>query len=81
MIGAVSAELTNDPSVQIRLHRTIAEGPYVAIHSVWSAGGEDYVYVDIWRVENGKLVEHWDHKQTALKKPANTMFNGPDADI
>ncbi|OYU37912.1 MAG: hypothetical protein CFE33_18620 [Pseudorhodobacter sp. PARRP1] len=83
LIGAVSAELTNDPSVKIRLHRTMAEGPYVAIHSVWSAGGEDYVYVDIWRVENGKLVEHWDHKQTALKEPANTntMFNGPDANI
>ncbi|WP_170330248.1 nuclear transport factor 2 family protein [Ruegeria arenilitoris] len=84
LIKAVSGELTADPDVQVDLYRTIAEDDYVAIHSVWTtSSGEQYVYVDIWRVENGLLVEHWDHYQQvpAESANANTMFQGPAADI
>ncbi|WP_120499493.1 nuclear transport factor 2 family protein [Roseovarius sp. EL26] len=84
LIKAVAGELTADPDVQVDLYRTIAEGPYVAIHSVWTtSGGEQYVYVDIWRAENGQLVEHWDHYQQVPGDAANanTMFQGPAADI
>ncbi|MEH6444330.1 MAG: nuclear transport factor 2 family protein [Oceanospirillaceae bacterium] len=84
LLSAVAGELTNDPGVKIEILRTIAEGDYVAIHSAWTtSSGETYVYVDVWRVAGGKLVEHWDHYQQAPEKSANlnTMFEGPNADI
>ena len=84
LLAAVAGELTNDPDIKIEILRTIAEGPYVAIHSAWTTStDETYVYVDIWRVEDGKLVEHWDHYQQSPEKPANTntMYQGPEADI
>ncbi len=84
LIKAVAGELTADPNVKVDLYRTIAEDDYVGIHSVWTTSdGSQYVYVDIWRAENGKLVEHWDHYQTAPKESANnnTMYQGPDANI
>lgn len=82
MLKAVAGELTADPDVQVDLYRTIAEDDYVAIHSVWTTSeGEQYVYVDIWRVEDGALVEHWDHYQQAPEEAANdnTMYQGPTA--
>lgn len=84
MIKAVAGELTADPDVQIDLYRTIAEDDYVAIHSVWTqSNGDQYVYVDIWRAEDGILVEHWDHYQQVPAESANenTMYQGPEADI
>lgn len=84
MIAAVARELIADPGVDVALYRTIAEGPYVAIHSVWTGSkGAQYVYVDIWRVEKGKLVEHWDHYQQVPAESANgnTMYQGPQANI
>lgn len=84
LVKAVAGELIADPDVQVDLYRTIAEGPYVAIHSVWTtSGGDQYVYVDIWRAEGGKLVEHWDHYQQVPAESANenTMFQGPEANI
>ncbi|MGR5558807.1 nuclear transport factor 2 family protein [Vibrio fortis] len=84
LIKAVAGELTADPDVKVDLYRTIAEGPYVAIHSVWTTSdGAEYVYVDIWREENGLLVEHWDHYQQVPKQSANknTMYQGPGANI
>lgn len=84
LIKAVAGELTADPDVKVDLYRTIAEGPYVAIHSVWTTSdGSEYVYVDIWREKNGMLVEHWDHYQQVPAKSANknTMYQGSDANI
>lgn len=84
LIKAIAGELTADPGVRVDIYRTIAEGPYVAIHSVWTTSdGAEYVYVDIWRAEDGKLVEHWDHYQQVPEKAANanTMYQGPEANI
>ena len=84
LMEAISGELTADPDVTIDIYRTISEGPYAAIHSVWTTSDKaQYVYVDIWREENGKLVEHWDHYQKvpALSANKNTMYQGPDANI
>lgn len=84
LIKAIAGELTADPGVQVDIYRTIAEDDYVAIHSLWTtSSGEEYVYVDIWRAEDGKLVEHWDHYQQVPAESANTntMYQGPEADI
>lgn len=85
LLSALEKELNTNPDVEVRLHRTIAEDDFVAIHSTWDYGSEIYVYVDIWRVEDGLLIEHWDHSQVVKPdaKPANnnTLYLGPDVNL
>lgn len=38
----------------------VAEGNFVFIASDAIMGGEPWAFFDLWRVENGKIVEHWD---------------------
>ncbi|CCO48640.1 conserved hypothetical protein [Vibrio nigripulchritudo SOn1] len=70
-------------TTEIKVLRTIAEDDYVAIHSSWATTDENGevstdVYIDIWRTENGKLVEHWDHYQTMSP---NLDFTGPEVNM
>lgn len=69
-------------SNQVQILRVVAEGPYAALHSLWTVGGQQVLYVDLWRIEGGKLVEHWDQFQNVPPTAANTntMHAGPDAD-
>ncbi|MGM0385709.1 MAG: nuclear transport factor 2 family protein [Actinomycetota bacterium] len=42
------------------LHRTVAEGDFVLTHSEGSIGGERHSFCELWRVEDGHVVELWD---------------------
>jgi len=44
-------------------HRTVAEGQFVLTHSEGTFGGEPMAYFDLFRVEQGRIVEHWDVMQ------------------
>jgi len=64
----------------------MAEGDYVMVHGRFSGGGSPTrIVVDILRVEEGRLVEHWDVMQdeatSAESKSALPMFGDrfPDA--
>lgn len=50
------------PNAKGNIRRVLADGDLVAVHAHWtglvSENGD--VGVDLFRVENGKLVEHWD---------------------
>jgi predicted SnoaL-like aldol condensation-catalyzing enzyme len=50
------------PGARNEIKRVIAEGDLVAlhVHSVVIPGSPGRQIVDIFRVENGKVVEHWD---------------------
>ncbi len=50
------------PGARNEVKRVIAEGDLVAlhVHSVVIPGSPGRQIVDIFRVENGKVVEHWD---------------------
>ena len=56
----------------------VGEGDYVVLHShsTRKPGDRGLAVVDIFRLENGKIVEHWDVVQEVPEKSANnnTMF-------
>ena len=43
-----------------RIHRTVADGQFVLTHSEGRIAGARHAYFELWRVEDGKLVEMWD---------------------
>lgn len=66
------------PQLNFAFKRCIAEGDYVVLHShITTAPGErGTAVVDIFRMEGGKMVEHWDVLQEVPEKVenTNTMF-------
>jgi predicted SnoaL-like aldol condensation-catalyzing enzyme len=66
------------PQSHNEIKRVIAEGDLVVlhVHSVREPGTRGRAIVDIFKVEDGKIVEHWDVIQDVPEKSANdnTMF-------
>jgi predicted SnoaL-like aldol condensation-catalyzing enzyme len=64
--------------VNINSH-LLVQGKYFAIHHRLYTNPKDpgRVFMDIWRVENGKMVEHWDIIQPVDQNPKNdnTMWS------
>ena len=62
------------------IKRAIADGDLVALllHSKSTKKDLGLAVVDIFRLENGKIVEHFDVVQSVPEKTANgsTMFDG-----
>ncbi|MDO4908419.1 MAG: nuclear transport factor 2 family protein [Corynebacterium sp.] len=42
------------------VHMVLAQGDFVLAVSEGTLGNEPTAYYDLWRVENGKIAEHWD---------------------
>lgn len=59
-----------------KLHRIIAEGNFVLTQSEGEMNGKRVAFYDLHRIENGKVVEHWDTMQEvpATSKNKNGMF-------
>lgn len=57
-------------------HRSIAEGSFVLLHSEGQIGGAPHAFFDLFRVEAGRIVEHWDVVQPVPSEMAhdNGMF-------
>jgi predicted SnoaL-like aldol condensation-catalyzing enzyme len=53
------------PALHVEARRLVAEGDYVVahVHGVRAPGQRGLAIVDIFRLEDGKLVEHWDVMQ------------------
>jgi predicted SnoaL-like aldol condensation-catalyzing enzyme len=66
------------PDVRLDIKRVIAEGDLVVTHShlILKPGEPGQALADFFRVENGKVVEHWDVVQDVPQTSANsnTMF-------
>jgi predicted SnoaL-like aldol condensation-catalyzing enzyme len=43
-----------------RIHQVLGEGNFVLVVSEGSFGGQHTSFYDLFRVENGKIAEHWD---------------------
>jgi len=54
-----------DMGIAIDTHRMIAEGDLVVLHSTYTNaqifGAETMIAFDVFRVEDGKVAEHWDN--------------------
>lgn len=48
--------------------KVMGQGNHVVAYSKVNLGGQDYAYFDIYRLENGKIVEHWDNKESMPAK-------------
>jgi predicted SnoaL-like aldol condensation-catalyzing enzyme len=62
------------PNSKSEIKRAIAEGDLVVlhVHSTREPGQRGRAIVDIFRLENGKIVEHWDVIQDVPETAANT---------
>jgi predicted SnoaL-like aldol condensation-catalyzing enzyme len=62
------------PQASADIKQVIAEGDTVVVHSLWKESPEDagQAVVDIFRVDKGKIVEHWDVSQDIPENPANS---------
>jgi predicted SnoaL-like aldol condensation-catalyzing enzyme len=62
------------PSSKSEIKRVFAEGDYVIlhVHAVREPGQRGSAIVDIFKIENGKVVEHWDVVQPIPDKAANS---------
>jgi predicted SnoaL-like aldol condensation-catalyzing enzyme len=59
------------PRARSEIKRAFADGDYVILH-VHSVRERGVAIVDIFRLESGKVVEHWDVIQPIPEKPANS---------
>ena len=62
------------PNSHSEIKRAFADGDYVIlhVHAVREPGARGSAIVDIFKLENGKIVEHWDVVQPIPEKSANT---------
>jgi predicted SnoaL-like aldol condensation-catalyzing enzyme len=62
------------PDSHNEVKHVFADGDYVIlhVHSVREKGSRGRAIVDIFKLEDGKIVEHWDVVQDVPEKSANT---------
>lgn len=75
----------DNPQSRAVIHRVIVDGDLVVlhVHSQKTPSDPGQAVIDIFRVENGKIVEHFDVIQEvpdAATANGNTMFDGSKAD-
>lgn len=77
-LGAALAALAeqNIQMIYTTVHQVLAQGNYVLAVSEGTFGGAPTSYYDLWRVENGKIAEHWDVMETIADKSAWQNDNG-----
>jgi len=62
------------PQAHSEIKRVFADGDYVIlhVHAIREPGTRGRAIIDIFRLENGKVVEHWDVSQDVPEKAANS---------
>lgn len=76
MLGAL--DHLKEIGLKVNVKRALVDGDYVALHSVYDFFGPKIGF-DIFRFENGLIVEHWDNLQEMVEKTPShhTMIDGP----
>ncbi|HEY7992430.1 MAG TPA: nuclear transport factor 2 family protein [Stellaceae bacterium] len=74
LAGFVAYLKSKSPDFKVELLREFADGDYVVTH-VWGHNGASdrgFIAMDIFRLDNGKVVEHWDSVQPIPEKAQNS---------
>ena len=77
-LGAALAALAEQGVQMIydQTHMVLAQGNFVLAVSEGTFGGAPTSYYDLWRVENGKIAEHWDVMETIADQSTWQNQNG-----
>jgi predicted SnoaL-like aldol condensation-catalyzing enzyme len=62
------------PKQKIEFKHVTADGDIVILHSRYQMVGKEWRFIDIYRVENDKLAEHWD---AMMQMPDTRANNNP----
>jgi predicted SnoaL-like aldol condensation-catalyzing enzyme len=62
------------PQQKIGFKHVAAEGDIVFLHSRYEMAGKEWRFIDIYRVADNKLVEHWD---AMMPMPGDRANNNP----
>ena len=81
--GALQAMAENGITMEYsKIHKVLGEGNFVLTVSEGAFADAATSFYDLFRVENGKIVEHWDVMETILSesewKNSNGKFNFPN---
>lgn len=73
-VGYVHTMRGRYPALRLEIKRTVAEGDLVVTHSRFelTPGSAGLAVADIWRVVDGRIVEHWDVIQPVPDQSANS---------
>lgn len=77
-LGAALAALAEQgiQMVYNEVHQVLAQGNFVLSVSEGTFAGKPTAYYDLWRIENGKIAEHWDVMETIADKDTWQNQNG-----
>jgi predicted SnoaL-like aldol condensation-catalyzing enzyme len=79
---AFAAEIASSPAADITIYRTLVDGDFVLLHSRYESVGRyggPVVAFDLFRFNDGKIVEHWGGQQpeTPPNLSGRTEADGP----
>ena len=66
-----------------KTHRLLQDGDFIVFHNSYNNaeafGAKEVVTFDLWRMENGKVAEHWDAVTPLVKETASgrSQTDGP----
>jgi predicted SnoaL-like aldol condensation-catalyzing enzyme len=69
--NAAKAWFTGAPKQKVDIQHLSADGDLVFIHTRAIMGDKTFSVIDIFRLDNGKIMEHWDVIQQVPDKSAN----------
>lgn len=77
-LGAALAAMAeqNIQMIYTTVHQVLAQGNFVLAVSEGNFGGVPTSYYDLWRVENGRIAEHWDVMETIAEEATWQNQNG-----
>ena len=71
LLQAIKVWFKDAPKEKVDFRHVAADGDLVFLHVRSKLGPKVRAIVDIFRIENGKIVEHWDVIQEVPEKAAN----------